>query len=445
MKTIRLLLLILPMLLTAGINKLNAQELPRRVYLGIRMENLTEDMKNIIGLADFRGVLIAEVLPASTAEKAGFKKGDVLRSLNGTEVNTTVEVISSLSGHKPGESFVYELIRNNKSIKGKATFQAFPQENYADLDVIYTQSSSDIGLQRIIITKPKTQGKLPVVAFIGGIGCYSLDFPSDSTRGEVELLTDLNRSGFLCARLEKPGMGDNAKFCKSCEEVSFTEETNGYVEAIKALKQRHDVDSTQVFIFGHSMGGVFAPLIAQQTPVQGIIAYGTIGSSFIEYLAKTRRTIAQAYTMSPEETDDLVKVFCECSSYYFVEKMTTQQAATKKPVCSEYLGIFDLRSRSYNDELYSYNIPALWKPYNGKVLMLWGESDFISSREDHQIISDAVNYYHPGNATFNTVEHTDHGMNTAKTFREAVSAPGRYNQSVSRKVIDWLKNMNSPG
>lgn len=77
MKAVRLMLVILPMLTVMVTSRLNAQELPRRVYLGIRMENLTEDMKNIMGLEDLRGVLIAEVLPVSTAKKAGFKKGDV--------------------------------------------------------------------------------------------------------------------------------------------------------------------------------------------------------------------------------------------------------------------------------------------------------------------------------------------------------------------------------
>jgi pimeloyl-ACP methyl ester carboxylesterase len=442
MKTTRSPFVCLLMLSLFCITRQNAQELPRRVYLGIRMENLTDDLKNIMGLAGLHGVLIAEVLPSSTAEKAGFQRGDILKSVNGTIVNATTEVIASLSGRKPGEEFAYELLRNKKSIKGKAVFQAFPKEKYTGLDVIYTESKSAIGLERTIITKPKIQKKLPVIVFIGGIGCYSLDFPMDSTRGEVELLTDLSRAGFLCARLEKPGMGDNAKFCKACAEVSFTEETKGYVEAIKALKQRPDADSSQIFIFGHSMGGVFAPLIARQTPIKGIIAYGTIGSNFIEYLAKTRRTIAQAYQMTPDAADALVKDFCECADYYFVEKMTTEQASTKNPGCKEYLSIFDLRSRAYNDELYAFNIPSLWKPYDGKVLILWGESDYISSREDHQIITDAVNFYHPGNSIFNTIKSADHGMNVARDFQEAQKTPGKYNQVVSNIVIDWLNNIN---
>jgi hypothetical protein len=146
--------------------------------------------------------------------------------------------------------------------------------------------------------------------------------------------------------------------------------------------------------------------------------------------------------MPPDETEELVKDFCECAGYYFVEKMTTEQAASKKEICIEYLSIFDLRSRAYNDELYAFNIPALWKLYNGKVLMLWGESDYISSKEDHEIIASTVNHYHPGNAVFGTVKNTDHGMNYAKNFSEAQKAPGAYNQDMSRTVIDWLGTIN---
>ena len=186
------------------------------------------------------------------------------------------------------------------------------------------------------------------------------------------------------------------------------------------------------------MGGVFAPLISKKTTIKGIISYGTIGSSFIEYLAKTRRTIAEAYAMTPEETDDLVKDFCECSAYYFVEKMTTEQAAEKKEVCKEYMGIFDLRSRRYNDELYSFNIPGLWKSFGGKALLIWGESDYISSKEDHQIISDAVNYYHKGQGEFVTIKQADHGMNMATDFREAQKNPGSYNKQVGQAILEWL-------
>ena len=98
-----------------------------------------------------------------------------------------------------------------------------------------------------------------------------------------------------------------------------------------------------------------------------------------EYLMKTRRTIAEAYAMSPDETDDLIKNFCACSGFYFVDKLTTDEASKKNANCRDYLSVFDLRARTYNDELYALNIPGLWKKFTGQALLLWGESDYISS------------------------------------------------------------------
>lgn len=423
-----------------GFVDIYAQELPRRVYLGIRMENLTEEVKKMMGLPGTKGILISEVLPGSTAEKAGFQKGDILTKINQTSFNQTDEVLKTLAAFKAGESFTYELLRKHKPIQGKSVFMSLPKEAYRDIKVTYTQSRSSIGLQRMIVQKPafKQKQKRPLVVFIGGIGCYSLDSPLDTSRAEVQLMTQLTRSGFICARLEKPGMGDNAGFCKPCSEVSFIEETRGYVAAIQKLKQDPDVDTGRVFIFGHSMGGVFAPLIAREVSVKGIVAYGTIGSGFIEYLAKTRRSIAEAYQLSPIEANQLIQDFCECGTYYFAEKLTTEQAAIKKPICGEYLTLFDLRARSYNDELYALNIPELWSTYTGNVLLLWGASDYIASRDDHEIVFNTLRYYKKSNALFKVIENIDHAMLYAENFQHALTNPGKFNPAITPVVSGWL-------
>lgn len=420
-----------------------AQKLSRRVYLGIRMENLTTDALNIMGLTDVNGVLVSDVFPNSTAAAAGFKKGDVLVAVNNMPMTSTVATIAYLGTQKAGTAFTYELVRNKKKIKGKATFTSWPEEHYAGIDMVYTEAVAPTGLQRIIISKPKNKTHLPVIVFIGGMGCYSLDFPLDSNQSEVQLLNRLTRAGYLCARAEKPGMGDNAATCKPCKEISLQEETASYVSTIKALKQREDVDSNSIYIFGHSMGGVFAPLVAQQTSVKGVIAYGAIGSNFLEYLVKSRKTIAEAYEMNPEESDDLVKNFCECAVYYFADSLSGEEASKKNPACGELLSVFDLRSRAYNEELYALNIPSLWKNYPGKVLALWGESDYVSSRDDHDMIAQAVNYYHPGNALFLTVKNAEHGMHTAATFKEAQNNPGVYNTEVGNVIVTWLQKQQS--
>lgn len=417
---------------------LYAQELPRRVFLGIRMDNLTADTRKVMGVNVPGGVLISGVLPASTAESAGFKSGDILLTINHKQVGNTNEVFAALAGYQAGDALQYELLRNNKAIKGKGVFRSFPKESYQDLEMIYTAVNAVSGTQRVMITKPKTTAKLPAVVFIGGIGCYSLDNALDTLRSESQLLNNISRSGFLCARPEKPGMGDNAKHSKPCSEVSFEEELDGYVQTVLALKKRTDVDSTAIYLIGHSMGGVFAPLVAQRTGIKGIIAYGTIGCNFLEHLAKTRRTIAEANEWTPEETDAYIKNFCECVSVIYTEKMSTEEAAKKKPECSDHIALFDLRSRAYMNELFALNIAGAWKPFTGKALLVWGESDYISARDDHRILTDAINYYHSGNAQLLTIPHADHGMQVAASFNAATKRSGPYQPEVGKAMLNWL-------
>ncbi len=417
-----------------------AQELPRRSFLGIQMENITADTRRMMEVKEDYGVLVQGTVPGSTAEAAGIKRGDILLSLNGTKINDVVQAVGYVAGQNSGSSFTYELLRDKKKVTGSSSFKEYPREKYPDLDVSYETVKTATGLQRLIITKSKGAGKKPVLVFLGGIGCYSLESPMDSNRNEVRLINALARNGFMIARVEKPGIGDGAGHSKKCEVVSFTEEKDVYVQAVKDLKKRADVQADNIYVLGHSMGGVMAPMVATETSLKGIIAYGTIGTQFMEYLAKTRKTIGEANGWSEAETEAYTKEVCECSKYFFVDKMTAEQAGQKKSGCKEHLDGLEARSRKYNDELYAVDYTALWKPFTGKALMIWGKGDFISSQDDHQILTNTINKYHPGNATM-VVVSADHGMSTANSFREAATNPGQYNPEIYKKILDWLKSI----
>ncbi len=418
-----------------------ATELPRRVFLGIRMENLTDDLRRIMGVGDTRAVLVSEVLPGGSGEAAGWQRGDLLAELGGVGVGSTDEVFAELARHSTGASVAYRVLRDKKPVTGTLKLLGWPAERYPDLRVEYTAHRTVNGTQRAILTHPRTRrpGRAPLVVFIGGIGCYSLDAPLDTARSEVQLLNRLSRMGYACARLEKPGMGDAARTSTACGAVSFMNEMTGYAEMIAQLKQRADIDSGRVTLIGHSMGGLFAPLVAKRTAVHGIVAYGTIGSPFLEYLLKTRRTIGEAYGWEAERTDDFIKACGECATWYFADGLSTEAVEAKKPGCGELVGIFDARSRAYNDELYALNIPSAWKGYAGRTLLLWGEADFIAARHDHELLRDLIAAMNPGSVTFQVVPDADHGMNQADDLRAAVAGEGPYQPGVGQVIADWLQ------
>jgi len=411
-----------------------SQELPRRPFLGIAMVNLPDTVP------PNHGVLIEEVFPNSTAEAAKWKVGDVLTQMDGNRIAHIDDVVSRLRSMEGGRSFTYTLVRNGKPVKGSTKLMIRPKESYPGISMEYGSFSSAIGQQRMIIGRPVASGaaKLPVVVFIGGISCYSLDLANDTTRGEVQLLNLLARNGYMTVRAEKPGVGDGATTSKACKETSLHEEMESYVQLVKQLKQRADVDSNTISVFGHSMGGVMAPLMAQRTAIQRIIAYGTFGSSLIEYWPKTRRTIGEAYGWPLDSIETHARVSAECNAWHFSHGLRYEESVAQRPECASHI-LTGVRSHDYLDQLYRTNMAALWKDYPGKALFLWGASDYIAAKDDHEILAAVMVRHAPGSGTMRIVPATDHGLNSAADFRAAATSRGPYNPEVGKIVLEWLK------
>jgi serine protease Do len=57
-----------------------------RGYLGVYLQDITDDLKNGLGLPSLEGVLISEVIPDTPASKAGLKSGDAVLSFDGEKV-----------------------------------------------------------------------------------------------------------------------------------------------------------------------------------------------------------------------------------------------------------------------------------------------------------------------------------------------------------------------
>jgi pimeloyl-ACP methyl ester carboxylesterase len=434
-RSFNILVFLLP-LLAAG------QELPRRTFMGVMMDTVSGETRQANKLSPSKGVFIKSVVPGSSAEDAGILSGDILLSINGKEVNSPAEGVKLVGTFKGGDVMKYELVRKGKTIKGESKFKTFPYESYSNIAMRYPSVKTVNGEQRFIVSQPVNQKKkMPAVVFIGGYGCYSLDTPFDTSRSETQLLNRLTREGYVCVRAEKPGVGDNTK-CTPCNEVGLVDEMLGYLEVVKTVKKYDYVDSNSVYIIGHSMGGVIGPMVAEKTNIKGIIAYGTIGSNYIEYLLKTRRTIGEAYGWKQSETNKYVKDACECAAYYFVEKMKTSEAVAKNEICKDHLPVFDLRSRRYNNEMYNLNFASLWEKYEGKALLLWGEADYVAAKEDHEILLKAINEAHPGHGEFKTVKRSNHGMEEAANFQQARTSPGKYNPEVTGIILKWLNSVS---
>lgn len=414
-----------------------AQTLPRRAFFGVRMENITDETARVMNLPAVKGVLVAGVISGSTAEAAGLQRGDVWLAIDGREINSANEGVAALRQLREGRSVTYTYLRKGEQFTKSVDLRPLPREQYADFELEYGAVQSGPAQLRTLISRPKQPGKLPAVLFIQGVGCYSVDVPLDTSAAETQLLNYLTRQGFVTMRVDKQGMGDSQGL--PCDRLDFDTEGEGYRQALLQLRGLDYVDDKRVFILGHSMGGVFAPLLAQTIPVAGIVAYGTIGEKFMDYFANSRRTIAEANHLSVAETAEYVQLSCDCHKPYFENGTPIAEILANRPECRNFLG--DLgRVTAFWQQLYRLDIPALWSAYSGKVLAVWGKSDYISVRDEHEHIARLVNAGHPGNGAFLELDGCDHGMHSAASRADAAAGQAAgFNPAVSEAIGRWLK------
>lgn len=430
------------LVLIAFVSNASSQDLPRRPFLGIVMAPLTEEIKARLNYpGNNNGVLVENVLPRSTGAEANLIANDILVKLNESDVASPLEVVQIIKQH-PSEPMTIVYWRQGETHEVKLTPQQFPKEKIARASVIYGQIQSGASLLRTITTVPDASGKKPAIFYIQGTGCGSIDFGLDTSNSQFKLIKQFTNAGFITFRVEKTGVGDSRG--NDCSETDFNTEANGYLLGLTSLKQNPLVDTNNIFIFGHSMGGVMAPMIAANNSVKGIIVYGTIVKPALEYFIESRRRQANAMELSAGESEAFMKSWTNCAPLYFYSDDSTDRLLSDHPGCRDIIGTLSFRNRKYWQQLASLDIPVAWKKFNGNVLSLWGEFDIIADESDHEILPSVVNQYHKGKGVFMIVPRSTHELFTATSIQTAMYNNSIYNDAAGKLTLEWIRNLDQP-
>ncbi|HVS36189.1 MAG TPA: PDZ domain-containing protein [Gemmataceae bacterium] len=78
-----------------------------------------------------KGVLVAGVFPDSPADKAGFKKGDVITDLDGKAASDPKTLVDAVVGHKAGDEITLKAMRDGKEQSFKVKLAKRPAEPLA--------------------------------------------------------------------------------------------------------------------------------------------------------------------------------------------------------------------------------------------------------------------------------------------------------------------------
>ena len=97
-------------------------------WLGIQIQDITDDVAEYYSLKNTQGVLVYQVLPDSPAEKAGMKDGDILKAYDGQPIEHSRQLIDRVSSTPAGHKVAVEILREGKPQSLKIEIGERPSE-----------------------------------------------------------------------------------------------------------------------------------------------------------------------------------------------------------------------------------------------------------------------------------------------------------------------------
>ena len=87
-----------------------------RGWLGVLIQKITPELKDKLDLKDEKGALVADVVSGGPAEKAGIKRGDVIVSFDGKEIDEMSELPYVVASTPVGKAVTVEVIRKGQKM-----------------------------------------------------------------------------------------------------------------------------------------------------------------------------------------------------------------------------------------------------------------------------------------------------------------------------------------
>jgi len=86
----------------------------RRGWLGVRIQDVTEDLAEGLGLEEARGALVTDV-PEGPAAEAGMQSGDVIVSFEGADISDTRDLVRRVGNTEVGKDVRIDVVRNGET------------------------------------------------------------------------------------------------------------------------------------------------------------------------------------------------------------------------------------------------------------------------------------------------------------------------------------------
>jgi dienelactone hydrolase len=307
----------------------------------------------------------------------------------------------------------------------------YTKPTYADT-ALYTEKS--VYLQTpghqlaAIITTPKNKTNFPVVVLVHGSGPGDMDETVGPNKPFKDIATGLASKGIASIRYVKRTLiysGEFNKIFTVKEEV-----TDDALAAIAMAKTVTGADQKNIYVLGHSLGGMLAPRLATLAPnLKGIILAAAPARKLGDIIIDQNKYIVELAKDTTKATQvKLAEAIKEIEAAKLVKL-----APNMKPD-SVILGL----PAAYWVDLNAYDQVATAKKLKQRILVFQGGNDFQVAMADYNIWNAALGK--SSNAKLKLYPELNHLLSpqTEKAYTQQYQVPVNVSEQLISDIALWI-------
>jgi dienelactone hydrolase len=314
---------------------------------------------------------------------------------------------------------------------------AYQPPSYVDQGS-FTESEVTIGTGEWALpgtlTIPKGTGPFPGVVLVHGSGPNDRDETIGPNKPFTDIAWGLASKGIAVLRYDKRTLVHAKLFTPEVlKTLTLQQETiDDALLAVRLLRTRSEIDKSQIFVLGHSLGAMAAPRIGQQdTDIAGLII-----------LAGATRPLEDIYI------EQLKYIFRLQGEMTDAEKEYLQQEEAKTDrVKSPELNVNTPSSEltlnlsgAYWLDLRNYNPASVAATQNMQLLVLQGGRDYQVTADNLDGWATAL--AGKANATIRLFPDSNHLFidGSGKSTPDEYSIPGHVSEEVITEITGWIQS-----
>lgn len=371
-------------------------------------------------------------------DKTGYEKGEFV-GVHSLESESRGEDLEVTEGKVEYENVIFDIrmiFNENQSLVGFSLPNAVSNGKIPDTimeEEVLVGEGKEYELEGILTLPKENQKNLPAVVLVQGSGASDRDEAVYSYKPFRDIAWKLAEQGIATIRYDKRNFVHGQKMAQNIDNLTVYEETiEDAIYATELLKSDERINQDNVYIIGHSLGGMLAPRIdVQGGEYAGLIILGGSARALWEIsYDQNQDAIEMQVRDENEKKNRKEKVEKEYEKALGLKDVTLEE--------SKNMTVFGLNGY-YIKEMEQYDTRALVQDLEKPILVLQGEEDIqVSYEKDFALFKELL--YNKENATLISYENLNHFFIVSQGPGKGTVAEYKYPDKVSEEVIEDISN-----